>query len=203
MASIFDAVQTNQQNVPISPAATAFSSSVNTFSATNDENTLAIPAVNNVTISTFSDHQKIKSAQKNSDYFIQKYIVDAYVRAPSSTNQNIGFDPNVQTRYGRGDTNLINSTVDATAQEQDRYNAFNIVKIDHSRVAVMSNNAASLVASPNAVGSLGNINQMYSKTFFNTNNPNTKMVITPNSNQVFLQDNYISQQVEIKVQENN
>ena len=64
MASIFDAVQTNQQNVPISPAASAFSSSVNTFSATNDENTLAIPAVNNITISTFSDHQKIKSAQR-------------------------------------------------------------------------------------------------------------------------------------------
>jgi hypothetical protein len=203
MASIFDAVQTNQQNVPISPAASAFSSSVNTFSQISNEDTFTIPAVNNVTISTFSDHQKIKSAQKNSDYFVQKYIIDSYVRAPSSANQSIGFDPNVQTRYDRGDTNLINSTVNTTTQEQDRYSAFNIVKLDHSRVAVLSNNAASLIASPNAVGSLGNINHLYAKTFINTNNPNTKMIITPNSNQVFLQDNYISQQVEIKVQENS
>ena len=64
MASIFDAVQTNQQNIPISPVTIAFSSSVNTFSEISDENTLNIPAVNNVTISNFSDHQKIKSAYK-------------------------------------------------------------------------------------------------------------------------------------------
>jgi hypothetical protein len=144
---------------------------------------------------------KLRTNAKSRDYIEIQYVNRTYHLPPSAERQTIGFEPNVLFRYNRTDTNLISSTVDSGSQENLRKIGLNVPKLDATKAIKFANNGVTITTNANSLGSLSNTALLFSKTILNTTDANVKIILTPDSKQVFLSDSNISQQVDLS-QEN-
>jgi len=148
------------------------------------------------------DFTKVKINPKQKAFVDSVYISSRYTQPPSAERQKAGFDPAANYRFNRADTNLIDSTVDVTVQENTRKSSLNVPKREITRAVKFSSDSVTTSIRPNSVGSLGNTNVGFYRTKLNTDSATTRIVLTPDSKQVLLSDDSVQQQV-ILFQEDN
>jgi hypothetical protein len=148
------------------------------------------------------DWTKLQTNPRQKAYIDSVYVSKRYAEPPSAERQKAGFDPAANYRFNRADTNLIDSTVDVTVQENTRKSSLNVPKREMTRAVKFSNDSVTTSIRPNSVGSLGNTNVGFYRTKLNTDNTTTRIILTPDSKQVLLSDESVQQQV-ILFQEDN
>lgn len=156
---------------------------------------LQIPPIVNSEIPTDYDLQKLHTPVNTQDYIESTYVVGSYREPPSAEAQTTGFNPNAKFRFPRTDTNLYSNPADSTNQEATRQNVTDNVRFGYTKIVKFSNHAITNIVNPGAFGAIGNINLSSFQSFANTDNPNTIVILTPDTKQVLLVDNNVKQQI--------
>jgi len=161
---------------------------------------IATPVVS-VKIPTNSDSQKLRTLPKQKEYIQSIYVSQPYVNPPNASMQASGYNSKAKYALSRKDSNLISGVVDRTSTENVRISVTNEPREENARVVKFSNNAVDFIKSPGNNGSLSNGNPIIARTQLNTESASTKIILTPETKQIFLPDNNVNQQVDLK-QEN-
>ena len=127
------------------------------------------------------------------DYF-EKVYANPFVR-PEPSRNSTGIDPSARFRYDRSDSNLISGVADVTSSDDLRVAVKNAPRLEIGRVVKFSDTSVSINRNAGTNSSLGYNNFLLAKAFI-SDNRNGKIVLTPDTKQVFIQDTNLNQQVD-------
>lgn len=174
----------------------------NTYAGIGANTVIDIAApISSVKIPVNSDSQKLRTLPKQKEYIETVYVSQPYINPPNASMQQSGYNSKAKYILSRKDSNLVPGVADQQAVENIRVSVTNTIREENVRAVKFSNNAVDYIKSPGSNSSLSYNNPIIARTLLNTESATTKIILSPNTKQIFLPDNNVNQQVDLN-QEN-
>ncbi len=154
---------------------------------------IATPVTSPVRPNGFAGSGKRTEYRNRQDYFTPVYA-NPFVR-PDPSRNSTGIDPSARFRYDRSDSNLISGVADITSSDDLRVSIKNMPRLEIGRVVKFSDTSVSISRNAGDNSSLGYNDILVAKVFI-SNNRSGRIILTPDTKQVFIQDTNLNQQVD-------